>query len=1030
MLLGPLKLPQVSNIPFLRADNNDTQNGPEKAVQTLHLPYSNCLVVLTTKQILVYNYKPMALVSSFVRSSHSLEKYGENQSVHAHEINAKMFQDLTTETDLNYMDPGRGKVTFYVVSSLNFVFVFEIMLNSNPVSIYKETGIPILDINKVDHDFGQDLMNNTEDDDTLTVFDKKDSHKVIQNGYAVDKQQGFLHFFTKAADTLDEIPIKKVELRLKVMFSFGRPIVDLVGFCDTDSTGEAGRHEYLMILFPHRVHILVLHEFKMKDNILIDVLDGRRLLYCQKSPCVVSQNSEGEVFLKKLDISQREAYPKRLDYDADGPLVDVYANGNVLSFVHDLCLVLYDLESEKTIKRVRSHINLTCGGLVNDEISILLTRNGMKLLTSSGNCIVSTFDEDEVTEEESDLPSFSSFATIGDTIVASAPDGKLAKWDLWSEVITPFNNFRTSKPLILQSENNDLLIFAPTSDTSSNVPFQVLKLPTQTINNHIPLVRTNGPMTMLAAFVSNKNILLIHNLITNAWHSFPDLALIDIQWLGSEYLFCRSLDDDMKEQLRCYHFPLQGSLTSNLSDQLIWSFAVSLKTEIKSIHANTLSRYKLLRVKSKSANTEELENMFKTGEILIQDAQGDLRTIDIVSKISADESIGIKVFHQHPAERIFDNEEAECKWILSHNGGYFVHQRNQILKRERVDGRTWKASVALDNVERILDVIDTGIFVVQEDKVVVHNLEDLWNDEDPVAIIEIAGGDYPVVVSPEAAIVHSVQFVLSNGCSKIVPRQAIYLDQVLESQLNAGRSYQEIDARYHSLHHYKFSLEKILSGKILSNEPLSHILSLIDHYDQGPKHSGRLEIISNCLRKIEVEHWDYLFKKLDQSPRDLLLQCIEHDEARVLGVLLMVFLNYDGSKQDKTSTEPIEKMKSDNNGNNKKSKNKNKNKNKNKKNKKNQNKQSKSDKKDENDKGNETETEICQTEAGSIATILNDEELMLQVLRILVNTASSTDEREEAREFWDMSFQLVRFIHALDEENKTSLIQRAVQTLS
>ncbi|SCV05225.1 LANO_0H02806g1_1 [Lachancea nothofagi CBS 11611] len=996
MLIGPLKPPQISQVPYISAseNENDTKDEIEETLQTVHLPYSNCLIVLTTKQILVYNYKPMALVSSSVRSAHSIEQFGLNRKLYADSANKELFQDLVSEPDLKYVGSHRGKVTFYVVSEKNFIFVFQILLNSNPVSIFKENGIPIIDINRVDHEFGQDLMNDAEDDDTLTVFDKKDSHKVIQNGYVVEKQQGFLHFLTRSRDTIDEIPIKKVELRLKIILKFEHNVADLAGISEINMDDEADRREYLMILFPHGLQILELQNFKLKNNVLIDIPDGFKFLYSKKGAYVVSQSSR-TIVLNQFNVAKKTVIPKKLEYEAVGKLLDVHLNENVLSMAYESEVVLYDLDKDQATKQICTSASLTCYGQLTDEAKILMTRKGIKLVTNWGNCIVSTLDDDEVYDSDGDYSNFSSFASVGGSLVTTSTDGKLAKWDLWSEVVTPFTDARNARPFILQNENNDLMIFAPTSESSGNVPFQVIKLPTQTINNYVPLVRANGPVTMIAAYVSNKNILLIHNLVANTWHSFADLTFIDMCWIGTEYLFCHSLDDDKSEQLRCYHFPFQGNCSSEISEQLIWEHAVSSKAELRSVHVNTLSKYKLLKLKSKSANNEDLESMFKTAEVLIQNSHGELRTIDIISKIDDDESIKIKVFHQHPAEKIFEDPDVTYSWIVSHNAGYLVQLRDTIFKWQRIDERSWQGTVVLDKVERILDIIETGVYMVRENEVVIYSMEDLWNQTSPMANVEIVDNDYPVAISPDAAIIHSIQFVFSRDFSKVVPRQAIYLDQAIDHYLNAGISCQEIDARYRSLHHYKFSLEKILSGKVLTNEPLSDIINLIDYYDQGPKHSGRLEIISNCLRKIEVEHWDYLFTKLDLTPRNLLLQCIEQDEARVLGVLLMVFLNYDGSKQNGFLNNS-----SNQNENIKKSK-----------------KKSKNRKQDP------------LLESGSISTVLNDEDLMLQVLRLLVDTAASSSEPEQAREFWDMSFQLVRFIHALDNENKTSLIQRAVQIL-
>ncbi|SCU87136.1 LADA_0E02212g1_1 [Lachancea dasiensis] len=988
MLIGPLKPPQISRVPLADKSEGKDQPSNDEVLQTLHLPYCNCLVVLTKWKVLIYNYKPMALVSSFKRSQNSIESYGESKKLYADSANTNLFEGVMKQTDLRYVGSQKGKVTFYMVSSTNFVFVFQLLLNSNPVSTFKEVGIPIIDINKIDHDFGQELMNDVEDDETLTVFDKNDSHRVIQNGYAVEKQRGFLQFLTRTSDTVDEIPIKRMELRLKVMFNFGRTILDLAGICEPNTGDEVSKREHMMILLPHRVHIMKFQDFKVQDNIFIDISDGIRLLYVKESACVISQTAELQVYLNYIDIGQKNVTTQKLSVQKEELLQDVLINGNILSLVYESDVIIYDLEKDFVIKRVTTRTKLSCFGQIRDDAKLLVTGQGFKLLTNRGSCIVSTMDDDDTTSEEHEVSLFTSFAAVGGSLVMSSPDGQLSRWDLWFEMPSSFTDVRYTKPLILLNDNNDILIFAPTSDSSANIPFQTLKLPTQTINNCISLIKANGPLTMLAVLVSNKNILLIHNMVENTWHSFSDLALVDMWWLGNDYLFCHSLDEDMNEQLRCYHFPADKGFSSDIREQLIWEHAISAKTSLRSIHVNTLSRYKLLRLKSKNQSYSSAENMFKTAEILIQSDE-DLRTIDVISKVNADETVNIKVFHQHPAEKMFDGRKDACNWILSVNGGYLAQCRDEIIKWERVDERGWLFCVVLAGVERTLDVVETDIYLIKDNEVVIYSLEDLWESQAPMATVEMAEGDYPAVISPDAAIIHSIQFVLAREVWKLIPRQAIYLDQLIEHHLAAGVSCQEIDARYRSLLHYKFSLEKILSGKVLTNDSLVNIISLIEFYDQGPKHSGRLEIISNCLRKIEIEHWDYLFTKLKLTPRDLLLQCIEQDEARVLGVLLMVFLNYDVSKKSRTAhASPSSKQDS---------------------------------KEGDMNKG--------ALEKGSVSTVLNDEDLMLQVLRLLVHTAAASEVREEAREFWDMSFQLVRFIHALDNENHTSLIQRAIEII-
>lgn len=172
-----------------------------------------------------------------------------------------------------------------------------------------------------------------------------------------------------------------------------------------------------------------------------------------------------------------------------------------------------------------------------------------------------------------------------------------------------------------------------------------------------------------------------------------------------------------------------------------------------------------------------------------------------------------------------------------------------------------------------------------------------------------------------------------------------------------------------------------------------------------------LEIISNCLRKIEIQYWSKLFNSLKMTPRDLLGICIEGNEAKTLGVLLLVFLNYNETGLIKDLTE----------------------------NRKNQT----STKLPDIDEHEERQEKIISDSTidtnnnpifqssnnGSICNTLTDEELMLRVLNVLVTSAAATDEPSRASDAWDMCFQLIRFLKELDKQNDTNLVQKALEML-
>lgn len=994
MLVGPLKPPQFSKVPGIKNDEDSDANIDDETLQTLLLPRSNCMVVLTTKQILIYNCKPMALVASSKRSAQSLIDFGKNKYARADGADAELFKDVLPEQDLANVNLNQRKLIFYVISEKNYIFVFQILLSTSPLDIFKETGIPIIGVREnVDQDYGQELMDNNEESDCLTVFDKVSSHKVIQNGFAVEKQQGFLHFLTRSPETMDELPIKKVELRLKIILKFEHDILDVTGLCESGTGGDKRPKEHLMILFPHGLQVLGLESFKLKNNSLVDISCGRKLLNYRGTLHVISQTSDA-IIMNQLDFAKKAIQASNLELKSSGTLINAFIQLGSLILVFDTEVVWYDITNSRVFKRMDTLPQITISGPLTSGTSLILTTKGISMLTSTGNCLFSTLDDDS--NDLNDFELFSSFSCLGGSLVTTSANGNLAKWDLWTEISTLSSDMRNPTRLLLKNDYNDIMLFSPASGSASALPFQIVKLPTQTINNCISLAKTNGCVTLVACFVSNKKILLLHDLVSNEWHSFSDMAIIEMAWFCNEFLLCHTIDEEKNEQLKCYHLSPQKGISTELNEQLIWEHPVPTSMKLESFHVTTLAKYRPLKVTPNKNTGENVENMFKVAEIILQYNQTDIRIIDVISQIHADGSMDIKAFHQFPARKLNNSFRGVCDWIFSHNGGLLSYCNGSILKWEKSETQDWHSTVLLDNTERILDLFETKIYLIREKSVLVYSIEDLWNGKDAIASIDISDSDYPVSVSPETAIVHSIQFVFSKDSCKLIPHQAIYLDQVVDHYLSAGYPIAEIDAIHRNMDHYKFTLEKLLSSKILSNEPLTKLLDLISCYDQGVNNSGKLEIISNCLRKIEVEHWDYLFTELHLTPRDLLLQCIEQDEARVLGVLLMVFLNYDGNKQNfLLSSNPKPKSR-----------------------------------KNKKNKHRKSATKLQLNNASPISTVLNDEELMVQVLKILVNTAASSSEYQEAREFWDLSLQLIRFIHALDEGNQSSLVQRAVQLIA
>lgn len=78
----------------------------------------------------------------------------------------------------------------------NFLLTYQILKNCTNEIIFKEYGIPVIEpllmseeeANSAEYDYNND-------DDTLTVFDKNSSSRIIQNGFGITKEKGFYTFF-------------------------------------------------------------------------------------------------------------------------------------------------------------------------------------------------------------------------------------------------------------------------------------------------------------------------------------------------------------------------------------------------------------------------------------------------------------------------------------------------------------------------------------------------------------------------------------------------------------------------------------------------------------------------------------------------------------------------------------------------------------------------------------------------------------------------------------------------------------------
>lgn len=992
MHLWPVSPPQRFKVPPRETERDDLGEDTD-ILATIPLPHSNVAIMITATRALVYNFKPFALVASHERTKDSLEELGYNKRLVPSVAFRDKVQGITENKPPSYMSWYQGKLVFYLITDKNYALAYQVLRNSTSESIFKEYGIPIINVSQI-NEFESAAYDANLDDDTLTIFDKNKSSKVIQNGYISDKEKGILQFLSSRSEDINELPVKKLELRLKVVFKFEFEIVDFLGFKQFTNENDGKYEESILVLFPDKVQLLRLIDFKFSSATLVDITNGKKMCTCNGKFYVISQDPESF----QTTISQVNLEAKKIEFQITkemvGGFIDVIVMSAKMVIATKNTLYYFCTEREEFIfeKKFDYEIKL-CSQLTESCFIIISESNNVYFLSRFGNRLFSSISDDDLSSKpKADDIDFSDLMYIDKTLVTTSHSGEYHLWNLWLEYQQSSFDYRVPKVSLVANNNNDIQFYSSSGDSPLNrTMLQTIKLPTKSLNNCLSQIKLNTNLKMVAINISNKSTLLIQNLETNLWYQFNDCDIIDMSWIASNYLVCYMKDYNSDNLvIKCLNIPLQKLDNFELDDMVTWEYEVPENMEISNVFVNTHYKYKYLKIKNRELEENELpssERFFKTAEIFVT-TSSEIIVFDVISRV---QQMGINTIvnvHKYTTLKI---PNAICskgiQWITSLKDGYLIYAADMIFKVSKLTDGTFQSTQLLKNVDKIIDVVKQDIYLLQEGQFIIYNLGNLWDEHSPTLSFPIDEENYPVCISADAAILQSLACIFNSSFSKLIVKNTSHLDKLILQKIETGVDLDDINRQYSSLRHYKFALEKLLSIRLMDGQPIDKILDLIMLLNEKPltqgkisRYSDMLEIISNCLRKSEMKNWKTLFDGLKLSPRELLAICIDHEEAKMLGVLLLVFLNF--GEGDVLANIP------------------------------------------------EEENDTAEFQTATMDDVLKDEELMLNVCHLLVNSAAKETNYSRATEAWDLCLQLLRLLKALDKENKTDLLTKATKILA
>ncbi|KAH3900967.1 Ric1p SCDLUD_002430 [Saccharomycodes ludwigii] len=790
-----------------------------------------------------------------------------------------------------------------------------------------------------------------------------------------------------------------------------------------------------------------------------------------------SNNDNYKLFLSMINTINKTVYTNELNIQTTSTeqFINAYSFGNDLfNILLSKEMILYDVRKKEIVKRVKFNSKITRGGKLTDDVALLTTEySGIQLVSKYGN-ILFTF-ENEI-EKQGLLTSFSymdqTIITTFSNNINGTMEGTFQVWNCWQEISAKqISNLKVSGPYVLNdNKTNSLLIFQSTSigtyssmftasiqsnGTSGNGSYNkqgggggghnnsnnnsnrlVLRLPTKSINNYVSLTKLNGSLTKLACFVANKDILLIcdfkiledHSGGNRNWQNFQFSGILDMEWIGDKYLLI-AYTEDYVTVLKCYD--IEEILRVNNGDMetgRTWSYVIKSDEFLASMSVNTLNDCTVVRKKKTS------EILYKTAEICLclgSISVKNTRRIEQFDVLSDLHLFNVNTIVNHrTAAPININKDVFFKyfrWIYRHKKNQFViyNEYDELLRLDYNENTGWEFKILYSNVERIVDFIDGKLCLIKGNELIITNLSAIIDSsvsEIPLLVKHnIYEEEYPILLNKECTIFQSLQCAIGKYHSGLSLHDGIVLDGIIESILEYLSSsvndeqlvtnyLESVTRKYSYSKHYLFALEKVLSFKILNKQDLSMIMRLINLYDEA--NTGlitvahrRLEIISNCLRKIEIRYWKYFFESTKITPKTLISDCIKLNNAKTLGVLLMVFLNYnEDNNADSASSVFVDNKDVKNSGSLRIY-----------------------DEEEEDDKN-----------TASAGILLKDQTLVKQVLKILVNAAVSTaasvaancggedvgtefEDEDESLEYWNLSFQLIRFLKTFDKENGTKI---------
>ena len=774
---------------------------------------------------------------------------------------------------------------------------------------------------------------------------KKNTRKNLINNNLIDNSNDKANQ-EEANNMVDDMPFKKCNIKLKTVLKFDNNVIDVQAFTKYDENYE--RQEIIYLLYKEELCVLTLkNDYTLDSKHKISGGNNQMMAFNGTDMFVINYDEDDNdaVVINRIDKKNNVIYTKNLmipEFSRKKFKLIGISNfkERYLVLTFDKIIIYYDT----FLNNIYSQIKLlkTTGilsELQRDQYIKVKTydRELLTLLKENGNFQVYTRWGNLQTELNlskllggKTSHDYKTFAYLDNYLLCGTNTGHLQVVDFYKDFKSnTFNERSNTDCSLFDSTTNKITTYF----TSENK--QEYFLPTNSINNIVSDIKYSGDKKYCLINIPNKNIILLKDFNAidddsdyDGWMVFDNMKILGMDWIGDRYVILDMIDlDNIHNGRSLVCLDINKIIKSktyknrvvHLLEMKIWAYNITNNDEILYWGCNTYDSMLEFRTKKKSEGDTE-ETLYKLGElnILLRKAEGNIfDTIDILIE---KETLNVRSF----ARNIFDlsklinvsiSYEKDIKWTCHKKKGtlLILTGDDELHKVVEADNGSADYEIVSTKVEEVIDFHNGKITFVRANELLIYNFNELiendLNKKEQVILqqsLMTFGNEYPLMIKSglnDFASLSTDYYKYGDVINgyKMKLNTNVILDCLIKGLAKTNKfTASEVKKIFSKSEHYKFCLEKMITDISVEkvdqeSDETTFKLDLLEQESLEDK----LNIIVNCLRKVDLNQVASILKLLKYENLDFLIQDVDkvetvHTKAMLISKLMIVKFNTEG----------------------------------------------------------------------------------------------------------------------------------------